>query len=108
MGVFAIKKILNNNVLIATHEERGEVVLIGKGIGFNRQMDESIEETTVEKMFVLKNEKEQEQFKMLLPHIEDEMMKTIISAIELIRERTNNFLNEHIHVALTDHILFRH
>ncbi len=106
MGVFAIKKILNNNVLIATHEERGEVVLIGKGIGFNRQKDESIEETTVEKMFVLKNEKEQEQFKMLLPHIEDEMMNTIISAIELIRERTNNFLNEHIHVALTDHILF--
>jgi transcriptional antiterminator len=106
MGVFAIEKILNNNVLIAKHEERGEVVLIGKGIGFNHHKGEGIEETTVEKMFVLNNEKEQEQFKLLLPHIEDEMMSTIISAIELIRERTNNFLNEHIHVALTDHILF--
>ena len=30
----------------------------------------------------------------------------IISAIDLIRKRTAKYLDEHIHVALTDHILF--
>ncbi|MGF2614336.1 transcription antiterminator [Rossellomorea vietnamensis] len=101
-----VKKVLNNNVLIALHESYGEVVLIGKGIGFTAKKGDSIENDIVEKMFVLKGEKEQEQYKMLLPYLEEDMLDTIISAIELIRNRTNSFLNEHIHVALTDHILF--
>ncbi|RIW29345.1 transcription antiterminator [Bacillus salacetis] len=101
-----VKKVLNNNVLIAKHEGYGEVVLIGKGIGFNAKKGDFLENDLAEKMFVLKGEKEQEQYKMLLPYLEEDMLDTIISAIELIRNRTNSFLNEHIHVALTDHILF--
>jgi transcriptional antiterminator len=101
-----VEKVLNNNVLIAKHEGYGEVVLIGKGIGFNAKKGDFIANDIAEKMFVLKGEKEQEQYKMLLPYLEGNMLDTIISAIELIRNRTNSFLNEHIHVALTDHILF--
>ncbi|TYS13276.1 transcription antiterminator [Rossellomorea vietnamensis] len=101
-----VKKVLNNNVLIAKHENYEEVVLIGKGIGFTAKKGDLIENEIVEKMFVLKGEKEQEQYKLLLPYLEEDMLDTIISAIELIRNRTNSFLNEHIHVALTDHILF--
>jgi transcriptional antiterminator len=101
-----VEKVLNNNVLIAKHEGYGEVVLIGKGIGFSAKKGDIIQNDIAEKMFVLKGEKEQEQYKMLLPYLEEEMLETIISAIELIRNRTNSFLNEHIHVALTDHILF--
>ena len=101
-----VAKVLNNNVLIARHESYGEVVLIGKGIGFDAKKGDHIANDTAEKMFVLKGEKEQEQYKMLLPYLEEDMLETIISAIELIRNRTNSFLNEHIHVALTDHILF--
>jgi transcriptional antiterminator len=101
-----VKKVLNNNVLIAKHESYDEVVLIGKGIGFTTKKGDRIENDIVEKMFVLKGQKEQEQYKMLLPYLEEDMLDTIISAIELIRNRTNSFLNEHIHVALTDHILF--
>ncbi|WP_421382941.1 glucose PTS transporter transcription antiterminator GlcT [Bacillus salacetis] len=101
-----VQKALNNNVLIAKHAGYGEVVLIGKGIGFNAKKGDLIENDLAEKMFVLKGEKEQEQYKMLLPYLEEDVLETIISAIELIRNRTNSFLNEHIHVALTDHILF--
>lgn len=106
MEAFTIKKALNNNVLIVAHPKYDEVVLIGKGIGFNRKKGDHISEESVEKMFVLTNEKEQEQYKKLLPYIDEEMLDVIISAIELIRKRTSSILNEHIHVALTDHILF--
>ena len=34
MAQLIIEKVLNNNVLIAEHPSYGEVVLIGKGIGF--------------------------------------------------------------------------
>ncbi|MDG5473898.1 PRD domain-containing protein [Jeotgalibacillus sp. ET6] len=103
---FKIKKILNNNVLIAQSAQEAEVVLIGKGIGFKRQVDALIKQSEVEKLFVLRDQSEQEQFKKLLPYIKEDLLKVIISSIELIRERTEGFLNEHIHVALTDHLVF--
>ncbi|GAA5661466.1 hypothetical protein Gste01_02946 [Geobacillus stearothermophilus ATCC 7953] len=34
---FRVEKALNNNVLIAFHSQYGEVVLLGKGIGFGKK-----------------------------------------------------------------------
>ncbi|PKG22756.1 glucose PTS transporter transcription antiterminator GlcT [Niallia nealsonii] len=101
-----IKKALNNNVLIAEHSSYGEVVLIGKGIGFNRKRGDFIDTDIVEKLFVLKNEKEQVNYLKLLPHVDNDLLEVIIASIELIKSKTNAVLNEHIHVALTDHIMF--
>ncbi|MDN3019466.1 transcription antiterminator [Paenibacillus sp. BSR1-1] len=106
MAKLLIDKVLNNNVLIAEHPSYEEVVLIGKGIGFNRKRGDYIDTDTVEKLFVLKNEKEQENYIKLLPFIDNDFLEVIISAIDLIKQRTNSQLNEHIHVALTDHLMF--
>jgi transcriptional antiterminator len=103
---FRIEKILNNNVLIASHPTYDEVVLIGKGIGFGKKKGDVIEQKGIEKWFILKNEREQEQYKKLLPHLNEEFIEMMNDVIHHIRKRTNSPLNEHIHVALTDHILF--
>jgi transcriptional antiterminator len=102
----AVDKILNNNVLIADHSSFGEVVLIGKGIGFQRKKGDLIDPSAFEKLFVLKNEKEQKDYIKLLPFVDHELHEVIISAIDLIKKRANTPLNEHIHVALTDHLMF--
>jgi transcriptional antiterminator len=106
MANLVISKILNNNVLIADHPSFEEVVLIGKGIGFNRKQGDSIDTDSVDKLFVLKNEKEQENYIKLLPFIDNETQEVIILAIDLIKQRMHVPLNEHIHVALTDHLMF--
>ncbi len=106
MSNLVINKVLNNNVIIADHPDHGEVVLIGKGIGFNRKQNDLLEEITAEKLFVLRNEKEQKNYIKLLPYLEDDLQRVIISAIELIKNKTVGELNEHIHVALTDHLMF--
>ncbi|QAV26288.1 transcription antiterminator [Anoxybacillus flavithermus] len=103
---FRIEKVLNNNVLIASHPTYDEVVLIGKGIGFGKKKGDVIEQRDVEKWFILKNEREQEQYKKLLPHVDEEFIGLMNDIIHHIRTRMNSSLNEHIHVALTDHILF--
>lgn len=106
MSGLIISKNLNNNVVIADHSDYGEVVVIGKGIGFNRKTGDVIDEASAEKLFVLKNEKEQENYIKLLPFVESNLHEVFISAIELIKKRANAELNEHIHVALTDHLMF--
>lgn len=106
MGSLIIKKILNNNVVIAKHDSFREVVVIGKGIGFGKKKEDTVSEETIEKMFVLKNEKEQEQYKKLLPFIDEEMIEMVNDVIHFISEKVGLPLNEHIHIALTDHITF--
>jgi transcriptional antiterminator len=106
MAKLLIDKVLNNNVLIAAHPSYEEVVLIGKGIGFNRKHGDFIETDSVEKLFVLKDEREQQNYLKLLPFIDTDLQEVIISAIELIKQRTHTQLDEHIHVALTDHLMF--
>lgn len=54
MSSLHVNKALNNNVIIAQHPEHGEVVVIGKGIGFNRKTGDIIPLMAVEKMFILK------------------------------------------------------
>ncbi|MEN2768557.1 glucose PTS transporter transcription antiterminator GlcT [Ornithinibacillus xuwenensis] len=106
MKTYSVIKALNNNVIIALDKEKEEVVLIGKGIGFNKKRNDLIQENTIEKLFVLRNKKEQESYLKLLPNIDESTLEAIITAIELIKRRSNTILNENVHVALTDHILF--
>lgn len=106
MDRYVVKKALNNNVLIANNDQNMEVVLIGKGIGFHHKKGDYIGGDSFEKLFVLSNEKEQEHYKELLPHIDENILQTIISSTELIRSKSNTILNEHVHVALTDHLVF--
>ncbi|RIU92663.1 glucose PTS transporter transcription antiterminator GlcT [Oceanobacillus picturae] len=106
MNDYKVVKALNNNVLIALDDNQQEVVIIGKGIGFNKSKDSIIPENTVEKLFVLRNEKAQEHYKSLIPDLDENTLNTIISSIEIIRRRTRTILSEKVHVALTDHILF--
>ena len=106
MEKYLVKKSLNNNVLIASDEQGSEVILIGRGIGFGKGKGDPIVREQVEKLFVLKDQDEQEQYVQLVSHMDDEMQKVMISAVELIRKRAGMPLDEHIHVALTDHLVF--
>src|SRR5690606_4256130 len=106
MESFKIKKVLNNNVLIAVHKKIQEIALIGKGIGFGRKQGEEISPQKAEKIFVLKNQKEQEQYKMLVTQVDEDFIEVMNDVIHHITNRVHGQLNEHIHIALTDHISF--
>lgn len=101
-----VQKVLNNNVVIADHPIYKEVVLIGKGIGFNQKSGSQITNDVAEKTFLLRDEKERENYVNLLPNIDERMIDFMNDVLIHIEKRMNRSLNEHIHVALTDHIAF--
>ncbi|MDP4550504.1 transcription antiterminator [Alkalihalobacillus macyae] len=105
-GPFKIKKILNNNVVIALTEQENEVVLTGKGIGFNQKQGEILDDTKVDKYFVLIDKSEQEQYKLLVPHLSESFIGVMNEVIFLISEKLDTDFDEHIHIALTDHLSF--
>lgn len=106
MSSLQVAKVLNNNVIIAKHPQHDEVVIIGKGIGFNRKSKDMIPVSSAEKMFILTKPEEQEQYKQLVPYIDENLIEAVNDIIMHAVKSTQSPLNEHIHIALTDHIAF--
>lgn len=106
MSSITVAKVLNNNVIIAQHPQYSEVVVIGKGIGFNRKLRDQINLSSVEKMFILRSQEEQEQYKQLLPQVDEKLIEVVQEIVLHIMHCNRQPLNEHIHIALTDHISF--
>lgn len=106
MDSLHVEKVLNNNVIIAIHPSYGETVVIGKGIGFNRKPKDCIALDSIEKIFILTKEKEMEQYKLLLHQVDEKFIEVMNDVIYFISKHAGAPLNEHIHIALTDHMAF--
>lgn len=101
-----VEKVLNNNVIIAAHPIYKEVVLIGKGIGFNKKQGDAVPFDQADKTFLLKDKQEKEQYMYLLANLDQDLISFMNDILFYIEERMEQSLNEHIHVALTDHLAF--
>lgn len=65
MGEYIVTKTLNNNVVVCTNNDQ-EVILIGKGIGFNKKegMVLNDQTNTIEKIYKLESEQQKHIIKV--------------------------------------------
>jgi beta-glucoside operon transcriptional antiterminator len=101
-----IEKVYNNNVVSAFNEENIELVVMGKGLAFQKKPGDEIEEEKIEKVFTLKNNDLSERFKTLLYEVSLELMEVSEEIIKLAKEKLGRELNDSIYISLTDHINF--
>lgn len=106
MKTYKISKILNNNVLIC--KDKGtEVVLVGKGIGFNKKPGTTIKDfDMIEKVFKLQNKTEQDHYLQLLDQTNEEEIRVVIESVQMILAHFQIENNESFIVSLTDHLIF--
>ncbi|TSB44766.1 glucose PTS transporter transcription antiterminator GlcT [Alkalicoccobacillus porphyridii] len=104
--MLVVRKVLNNNVLVAAHPDYDEVVLIGKGLGFGKMPGDEVGREQAEKFFVLKEESEQKQYRHLMQYIDETFLSVMNDVMEMIEDKLHTRLYEHIHVALTDHLFY--
>lgn len=106
MKQYRITKILNNNVIICTQNDR-ELVLIGKRIGFNKKPGAPFNDgDLIEKTYVLEQKAQQDHYKALVAQTDDTVIQAIIEAVDIIANATFKIHNPNLVVALTDHITF--
>ena len=99
-----IEKIFNNNAIVAKDSDNRELVVMGRGIGFKKSVGEKVDETLIEKTFILKQNDASEKFKLLLEDISTEYVSVCYDIIEYAKNMLNTKLNDYIYVTLTDHI----
>jgi len=99
-----IEKIFNNNAIVAKDSDNRELVVMGRGIGFKKSVGEKVDETLIEKTFILKQKDASEKFKLLLEDIPSEYVSICYDIIEDAKNMLNTKLKDYIYVSLTDHI----
>jgi beta-glucoside operon transcriptional antiterminator len=100
-----IEKILNNNVIVSIKDKQ-EVIVMGRGIAFNKRAGDDINEEQIEKIFTLEDEDITKKFKTLISDIPIEFMELSEKVINYAKIQLGKKLNDSIYISLTDHIHF--
>ncbi|MFS0671708.1 BglG family transcription antiterminator LicT [Ornithinibacillus sp. 179-J 7C1 HS] len=101
-----IDKILNNNVVITENSQKQELVVMGKGLAFQKKVGQSIDESKVEKTFVLQNTGISEKLMHLLKDTSEKYLDIASEILSYAQSKLPYKLDEYLYVALTDHISF--
>ena len=109
-----IKKVLNNNVVIAQNANE-ETILMGLGLGFGKKAGEVVEDKKIEKIFALKVTSEQQNFsELLVKSFFDFMWSRNVLKIQnrlllfLFLPGLLRLLNRILETAQIDHAYIRH
>jgi len=99
-----IAKVINNNVISVLQDDGTELVIMGRGIAFQKKPGEEVEKDRIQKVFALKNKQTSENFKLLLREVPIDLMVVVEEIIQYAKHILGKKLNENIYVSLTDHI----
>lgn len=103
-----IIKVYNNNVVQTIDTQGREIIVMGKGLGFQKKAGQDLEVDKIEKTFVLQgDEKESDLFHLYsrMPAEEVDLVTQLISKAELVLDTSFEFslylsLGDHLHYAL--------
>ncbi len=101
-----IAKILNNNVVTVIDENNNESVVMGRGLGFKKHSGDLLDETLIERVFVMKSGELTSRLQELLSEIPMEVITTADKIILLAKDRLPGKLQNSVYISLTDHCHF--
>ena len=99
-----VKRVINNNIVIAENGKGQEIVAIGKGLGYRKCQDDNILPHEVAKTYLLMNSSN--YLFHTLEEIPYEIIELTQKIIDVAQEDLNSKYNVNLVVALADHINF--
>lgn len=101
-----INKVLNNNVVTIINKNDEEEVVMGRGLAFQKKKGDDIDESKIEKIFVLENKSINQKLLTLVNDIPASYLEIAEDIIKYAENKLSKKLNENIYLTLTDHISF--
>ncbi|WP_416151685.1 BglG family transcription antiterminator LicT [Salipaludibacillus sp. HK11] len=101
-----IKKVLNNNVVIANNELDQETVVMGRGLAFQQKVGDTIDTSKIEKKFILEKHGVSEKLAKLLDDTSELYLNISSKILDYAKSQLPYKLDDYLYVALTDHLSF--
>lgn len=100
-----IEKVLNNNVAIASQGGK-EIVVMGRGITFQKKKGDELDDELVTKVFTQENTDLSNKLVQLVQEIPEDYFQLSDQIIRYAENELGLVLSDNIYLALTDHIQF--
>ncbi|GGP07567.1 BglG family transcription antiterminator LicT [Oceanobacillus neutriphilus] len=101
-----LKKVYNNNVVLAENSRNLEHIIIGRGIAFNKKIGDQIEDSMIEKLFVLQSAQTMNSFFKLLDEIPINHLELTNRMVEAAEKKLGVKFDESVYIGLADHITY--
>lgn len=101
-----IKKVFNNNVALTEDGNQTEMVVMGKGLAFQKKIGDTIEIEKIEKTFVVPSQGFKDKFSTLLDEIPHEILVLSRDIVDIATKELHTDLNDSLYLSLADHIDF--
>ena len=101
-----IIKAINNNTVCVKDDKGKELIVSGKGIGFGRRPGDEVDESQIQKTYLITDSKLQKKMIDLLSEIPEAYIRFTQGMVQHIKEHMGCTLNESLLVTLSDHIYF--
>lgn len=99
-----ILKVYNNNIVQVSDETGKELIVMGKGLGFQKKVGQEIDHELIEKRFVLEKDASQGQLDLASLALSADEMELIQSLITRAEEVLNEKFDLSLYIALGDHL----
>lgn len=101
-----VHKVLNNNIVSSLDERGREVLLVGRGLGWQAKPGAAIDKKKIDKIFRMDTGASTEKLKQLFLEVDVEVIELSARIIDYARETLKKKLNKNVYITLTDHISF--
>lgn len=99
-----IHKILNNNVVVILDQNNEEQIVMGRGIAFKKRVGDNIDESIVDKIFMLKDQKVKNNFTELIKDIPMDYIEVAYEIMQYAKANVGENIDENLIISLSDHI----
>ncbi len=100
-----IKRVYNNNVVMVSNEDsEEEMIVIGKGLAFQRRAGDLLDTERIEKVFTLRDKNVLNRLEKLIRDIPSVYLTIAEEIVEMLKSESNLEIDENIYITLTDHI----
>ncbi len=101
-----ITKVINNNLVRSINDKNQEVIVMGKGIGFQKKIDDEIDATLISQIYVSNDQNYSNKLTQILEKVPLEIIQLTNEIVQYAKVSLARRLNENIYLTLTDHISF--
>lgn len=99
-----VRQILNNNLVLSKNSAGEEIIVKGKGIGFQKSKGDVIEEERIEKIFTFAQSGRDSRFQRFFSSIQAEYIDLTDKIVDYALMQYDMKLSDSIYIALSDHL----
>ena len=92
--------------MFSSDDDGREMILIGKGLGFQAKVGDPIDGNNIEKRYYPEGDVDLEHILIVMTNASDEEIYWIYKIVSLFKEKMDVAFNPNLFLTLTDHILF--